>query len=323
MARTLSDILASPDFYLHSFEGDDALFVPMDRAAYVRSIFLDHRIQPASEEAIRVPCADLTSDLPILPTNWIFHVAHCGSTLLARALETLSGGLALREPLALRQLALMPANERQVLLPSTLALLARRYDTGAPTLIKANVPVNFIADEIAGLMPDARGILVYADLPDYLYAVLRSDNHRQWVRNVTGLLAPYLGPLPVTDAERTAALWFVQIKRFADLADRGAHFATLDAEGFFDNPAPTLEAAARHLGMDVSPDAVRQVIASSLFTTYAKNPERPFDNTARHAQRTVAMATMATEVRKAQDWLNRERADWAAVLAKVAHARLH
>ena len=46
MALTLDDLYASPDHYLHSFEGDSAVFVPMDREAYRRSIFLDGRIQP-------------------------------------------------------------------------------------------------------------------------------------------------------------------------------------------------------------------------------------------------------------------------------------
>jgi len=49
MSLTIDDLFASPDHYLHSFEGDAAVFVPMDRAAYHRSIFLDGRISPAGE----------------------------------------------------------------------------------------------------------------------------------------------------------------------------------------------------------------------------------------------------------------------------------
>src|SRR6478735_4694267 len=105
MALTLDDLYSSPDHFLHSFDNDAALFVPMDRAAYHRSIFLDDRISPAGDGVAPVPLAALTNVPPPRPTGWIFHVAHCGSTLLARALDTLGGNLVLREPLALRQAA--------------------------------------------------------------------------------------------------------------------------------------------------------------------------------------------------------------------------
>src|SRR5436305_6486131 len=109
MALTLDDLFASPDHYLHSFEGDAAVFVSMDRAAYCRSIFLDGRISPVPGGAMRVPAAMLAGRVPRpAPTGWIFHVAHCGSTLLARALDQVQTNIVLREPLALRQLALAP-----------------------------------------------------------------------------------------------------------------------------------------------------------------------------------------------------------------------
>src|SRR5688500_13065439 len=125
MALTLDDLFASPDHYLHSFEGDLALFMPMDRAAYHRSIFLDGRISPAANQTMKIPVGALI-DPARKPrtTGWIFHVAHCGSTLLARALDRPSGNLVLREPLALRQLALAPDAQRLAL---TAAMLSKRY----------------------------------------------------------------------------------------------------------------------------------------------------------------------------------------------------
>ncbi|HUQ13381.1 MAG TPA: hypothetical protein VM055_03810, partial [Novosphingobium sp.] len=184
-------LFASPDRYLHSFDGDDALFVAMDRAAYARSIFLDGRISPAREGTERVAVEALLASVPDpAPMAWIFHVAHCGSTLLARAIEALGPNLVLREPLALRQLALAPDPARLAL---TLAMLSRRYDRAAPTLVKANVPVNFMLAEIAAFDPSAPAILLHCGLRDYLLAILRSDHHRGWVRGVTTQLAAHLG----------------------------------------------------------------------------------------------------------------------------------
>ena len=143
MALTLDDLFASPDHYLHSFEGDAALFMPMDRAAYHRSIFLDGRISPAANRIDEAPGRRRLTDAvrQAAPTGWIFHVAHCGSTLLARALDRPSANLVLREPLALRQLALAADPGRLAL---TLAMLSKRYRDDLPTIVKANVPVNFL-----------------------------------------------------------------------------------------------------------------------------------------------------------------------------------
>jgi hypothetical protein len=187
MALTLDDLFASPDHYLHSFEGDSALFMPMDRAAYRRSIFLDGRISPAAAQTMKIPVAAIV-DPARKPrtTAWIFHVAHCGSTLLARALDRPAGNLVLREPLALRQLALVPNAERLAL---TAAMLSKRYRDDLPTLVKANVPVNFLLDDLVALDPEAPAIFLYSSLDDYLLAILRSENHRGWLQRVTAQLA--------------------------------------------------------------------------------------------------------------------------------------
>src|SRR5438128_6215682 len=124
MALTLDDLFVSPDHYLHSFEGDSALFVPMDRGAYHRSIFLDGRISPASDQSMHLPAAALNAGAQApARTGWIFHVAHCGSTLLARALDDPGSNLVLREPLALRQQAFGRDPAR---LAVVLAMLSKR-----------------------------------------------------------------------------------------------------------------------------------------------------------------------------------------------------
>ncbi|MEG8053506.1 hypothetical protein QP185_10100 [Sphingomonas aerolata] len=187
MTLTLADLFASPDHYLHSFDGDATVFVPMDRAAYHRSIFLDARISPAAEGAMRVPVAALANAVPAAaPTAWIMHVAHCGSTLLARALDDADANLVLREPQALRQIAFAPEDPRLAL---TAAMLSKRYRADRPTIVKGNVPTNFLLPRIAAMAPTAPVILLHLSLRDYLLAILRSDNHRTWLRAVTTQLA--------------------------------------------------------------------------------------------------------------------------------------
>lgn len=320
MALTVDDLFASPDHYLHSFEGDAAVFVPMDRAAYHRSIFLDGRISPAADGAMRLPFAMLAGKAgPPAPTGWIFHVAHCGSTLLARALDQLSANLVLREPLALRQLALTPDAER---LKVILAMLSKRYRADMPTIVKANVPVNFLLPDIAASDPGARAIFLHLGLRDYLLAILRNDKHRAWVRNVTGQLRAYLGDLSaLPDAECAAALWLAQMRAFATAIAALPNARALDAEDFFGAPREVLALAAGHLDVPMTGEAIQALVDGPLFSTYSKNPELPFDNVARLARRAEMEEAIAPEIEQAQNWIAARREAAAAVDA-IAAVRL-
>ncbi|PZQ62657.1 MAG: hypothetical protein DI544_00040 [Sphingomonas taxi] len=299
MSLTIADLLASPDHYLQRFDGAQAVFVPMDRAAYHRSIFLDARIAPAAAREMRVPVAMLGTPPPMPPVAWIFHVAHCGSTLLARALDDMAGGLVLREPQALRQAALAGDPAR---LSLAAAMAARRYRADAPTLVKANVPVNFVLPELARMQPDARAILLFLPLRDYVLAILRSDNHRAWLRRVTEDLAARLGDLSgKSDARRAAALWGAQMRLFAGALRAMPQARSLEAERFFAEPATVLRAAARHLAMPFVPEALDAVAAGPLFSTYSKNPAVAFDNDARLERRAALERALAGEVAEAED----------------------
>jgi hypothetical protein len=321
MSLTLDDLFASPDHYLQSFDGDAAIFVPMDRDSYRRSIFLDHRISPAANGSMRLPLAALTGE-PRRPaaTGWIFHVAHCGSTLLARALDDPSLNLVLREPLALRQQAFARDPKRLAL---TAAMLSKRYREDLPTIVKANVPVNFLLPDLVALDPQASAIFLYSSLRDYLLAILRSENHRGWLQRVTAQLAGYLGDLSnLSDAERCAALWLAQMRSFTAAIALMPNARALDAEAFFDGPRSTLKAAAAHLGVPMSDSAIEATVAGPLFATYSKNPELPFDNQARLARRAELEEPLAPELAQAQSWIEAETGESAPAAAALAQARL-
>jgi hypothetical protein len=321
MSLTLDDLFRTPDHYLQSIEGDAAVFVPMDRAAYHRSIFLDHRISPAANGSMRVPLAALAGDpRPPARTGWIFHVAHCGSTLLARALDDPSLNLVLREPLALRQLAFARDPHRLAL---TAAMLSKRYREDLPTIVKANVPVNFILPELVELDREAPAIFLYSSLRDYLLAILRSDNHRGWLHRVTAQLAAYLGDLSqLSDAERCAALWLAQMRAFIAAIERLPNARALDAEAFFAAPRPVLKAAAAHLGVPMGDASIDSMVAGPLFATYSKNPELPFDNEARLTRRAELEEPLGPELAEAQRWIEAATGESAPAAAALAEARL-
>lgn len=302
MPLTLDDLYASPDHYLHSFDADKAIFVPMDRAAYHRSIFLDARISAARGQPAALAVETLAQALrPPQPTSWIFHMAHVGSTLLARALDDPDASLVLREPLALRQLAIQPDERRLAIVA---AMLSKRYRADAPTLVKANVPVNFMLPKLAALEPGAHAILLYLPLRDYLLAILRNDSHRDWLRKVTGFLSPYLGDLTgVSDAERAAALWLAQVSAFTVALAAMPNARALNAELFFAGPERVLNAAAAHLGVPIAPAAIASTVSGPLFASHAKNPALAFDNQQRIARRDELERLLTAELDLADAWV--------------------
>jgi hypothetical protein len=284
----------------------------MDRAAYHRSIFLDRRISPASDVASKAPVAPLVAELGsrAFPSPaYLFHIAHCGSTLLARALDDPAGPLVLREPMALRQLGVAAANggadPGAVRLAA--ALYGRRSGAGT-TLVKANVPVNWLIPDLLTLAPETPAILLYYPLETYLTAILRSGNHRGWVRFVTGELRPGVeamaGPIAgLADAELAATLWLAQMRLYADVLARFPKTASLDADTLFDDPAAVLTAANRLLGRVDDPAAVAATVAGPIFSTYSKNPSVAFDNAARLAMRAATQQEVAAELAAAQRFL--------------------
>jgi hypothetical protein len=321
MALTLADLLTSPDHYLHALDGEDAVFVPMDRAAYHRSIFLDGRISAAAAGSMRLPLGALSGHvLQAARTGWIFHVAHCGSTLLARALDAPEHNLILREPLALRQVALAPDSKRLALVA---AMLGKRYRPEAPTIVKANVPVNFLLPELVALDPSAPAIFLYLDLRDYLLAILRSADHRAWLHRVTGQLAGHLGDLAgLDDGERAAALWLAQIRAYVRALGSLSNGRSLSAERFFSDPAKVLTAAAEHFAVPIDAAAAEAITEGPLFATYSKNPSLPFDNAARIQRREALASTLKKEIAAGEAWIARHGADAASALGKLADAAL-
>ncbi len=325
MTSALAALAASPDRYLFAFERDEAIFLPVDRDVYARSIFLDDRIALDSAEAIPVPMAALAEYLQhraAAPprTAWIFHIAHCGSTLLARALDRREATLVLREPLSLRQLGVDGADETarsadwQTRLTVATALLGRRYRPDAPAIVKANVPVNFLLADLLARDPQAPGILLYYLLEPYLLAVLRSDGHRGWIARICAELEPAIvaaaGPIAgLSTADKAAMLWLAQIRRYAEALGRFPQLRSLDADTLFADPASTLRAAFDLFCARVSADEVTAIIEGELFTTHAKNPGVRFDNAMRIERQAERARTLRPEIDSARALVDRRLRD--------------
>jgi hypothetical protein len=314
-----------PELHLLELGPGKASFVPMTREPYARSLFTDRgRIVPASGQGWDIPLGGLLAEYEArgetpAAVNFIFHVAHCGSTLLARALDLPGRSLVVREPYALRQLAAQaaapgglrdPAGWRRCL-RLVAGLLGRTWDAAERPVVKANVPVNFILPELMDVAAGNRGILLFAGLDRYLLSVLKTPRHRQWVVNVLGQLAGGVGataPLTPEDlagltAPRAAAcLWVAQHARFAAALAADDRLRSLDCEDLFARPGAVLTAAARHFGLALTAEEAAAIAGGELFRRHAKDPERPFDPAAREAELAGLERAMGAELADARAW---------------------
>ncbi len=310
-----------PHFYLYGFDAGDALFLRMNRDCYARSIFFDDRIVTLDDQLIRVPWADVAAALPGAPAapelGWIFHMAHTGSTLLARALEQAGRTLVIREPVTLRSLGVeagaagsdaASSEAWQRRLDVATAMLARRFAGDDRVVVKANVPVNAIIAALLAASAQPRGVLLHFGLDDYLTAILRSPNHRGWVERIFAEMR--IGALPevgnaaaLEAAEKAAALWLFQIRAYAAALAANPGLCSLDANMFFDAPQASLSAAARYFGCPLSDAAAGAIVAGSLFSTYSKNPNAAFDNRQRKARIAATRAELGAELERARRWI--------------------
>lgn len=317
MSISSETIANDPALYLLALQGEAAHFQPMTRETFQRSIFLDDRIVRASGQGFAVPFAEVRGhDWPEpakRPVGLIFHVAQCGSTLLARALDLPGRSLVLREPAALRRLGVDAGPDGAAdpeLLRFTLSMLGKRWAADERVIVKANVPVNFIARDVLALESGTRAILLYFPLTDYVAAVMRTEGHEKWVESIFAEMRLADSPCaagaePHTTAERAACLWFAQMKAFEALAHAGVR--TLCATTLFERPAATIQAAAELFGMTIGEGEAEEIAGGELFETYSKNPALDYDPEVRSAREVEAKRRLAPQIAEAEAWARAAR----------------
>jgi hypothetical protein len=315
----ISELLHNPDYYLFGWEDGYALFLHMDRDSYASSIFFDDRIAPANDDVVRVPLEPLLAAVSHMSADnrdigWIFHMAHTGSTLLARALDRPGKNLVIREPLFLRTMGIVAGASHRTspewrrLLQLATVMLDRRYAKDEAVIVKANVPVNGIIADLLAKSSQPKALLLHFGLRDYLTAILRSPNHRKWVEHIFAELQlgthPQLGPpTELQNAEKAAALWLYQIRIYADVLAANPGLRSLDANILFEEPLICLKAASDYFGCPINNDDARTIIAGKLFSTYSKNPNAAFDNARRKERVSETRTALAEDFKLANNWV--------------------
>lgn len=318
----LNGLARSPDYFLHDldFVNRRGLIVKLDEAIYRRASFLDQRALKADTRGAWFPWDALYRHAealkPSTPAYFIFHVSHCGSTLLSRLLAELPGSEPLREPLALLGLAMQhreldrpasrldsPAWERLFTLVFT--LLSRSHRPGERVIVKATSACANLLPTLEAHSPASRALLLYTDLEGWLANMLRDEQVREngrfyapaWFTDfhaLTGRTDLHLAALK--DAEQFAVNWLVGMLHFERARQHASErFLLLDFEAILAEPVDALQKAGRFLGLDTA--RAPQAAAGSLMKSYAKNVDRPYDGEQRRRELEESRRKNAEELR--------------------------
>ena len=160
----LPEIMASPRLFLHQLnsEKNAALVIEADRRFFKEAIFLDQRALKPGARGAWIPLDIIWRHLAESPesettaASFIFHIGHCGSTLISRLLDELPGVFGLREPLVLRDLATEQSAQNPLLgrhqddaFEKFYRLLVRRFSRDEKVIIKPTSICNNIAEQSA------------------------------------------------------------------------------------------------------------------------------------------------------------------------------
>lgn len=293
--------------------------------------FLDQRLNLDGKlQAMWVPLERVLADQQAarrkpMAAGFIFHVGHCGSTLLSRLLSENSALSPLREPLSLRTLAeherLLQGPETpitrpewQALLELLLQLLARTWRDDQKAVIKPSSSCNNLLRPVLASNPDHRAVFLYLDLRAYLANVLRPQSR--------GALHAFSGErafdvrrfMPRADLSlqdqspgRLGALnWaasmghLLHAKSDASLADR---IRVVEFEAFLREPVDTLTELCMFLGKPMEQKSAAGILAGGLMQRYAKDPQIGYTPELRAEDLERSMRIHRADIEDAVSWL--------------------
>jgi len=304
--------------------GQRVLWLRLSREQRRAAAFLDERALPKDAQGAWLPLASLL-ELPADATPdaaAIFHIGHCGSTLLSRLLDGWPQVLGLREPLPLRTLAeawpLLATPQSRLAPPEAAALLRSlwmRWSQSLPpatrTVVKASSSCNVLVAPLLAQSSALRVLLLDMPLRPYLATLLKSPGsvldaaHAAGerlgdlqARGIAGGVALHALSLP----QQCAMGWLAERLRFAALAEESERVLRVDFEGLLAQPHATLQAIAKHLSLD--PAGVDAALASPAWGRYSKGQEHHYGVADRAHDLALAMQRHGSEIAAGVDWVD-------------------
>lgn len=307
-----------------------ALFVRVEENELRAASFLDARLGMRDREGFWLPFEDLpdasegSGMSPAIPA-FIFHIGHCGSTLLSRLLDLSPAVLGLREPLVLRDLAAAELDRHSPqarlepgqwdgLFVRLLGLLGRRFRSGQRVVVKATSNCNNLIAPLLSLFAETRIVLLHVALESYLATMLKTPGGGLDALHSAPARLLYLHRhlrddsvrLYQLDPAETLALgWVAELARFHEIGSsavgRTAAMA-LDFEALLGDPERHLAKVREHLRLPVDARQTAPVAQSPVLRAYAKNPAHAYSRADRDHDLALSRRTFAAEIARGMRW---------------------
>jgi hypothetical protein len=309
-------VAASPELYPVEFDPScgRVRLIRLREEDYRAASFLDERllVRGATETSIDwMEFAAAAEPIP-LACDFIFHIGHVGSTLLARLLGTHERVFALREPALLRLLATGPGDDAR--LETLLRLYSRTWRAPQRSLVKATSFVSQIGPAMLRKAPSSRAVLMTVRAPTYIAGILggtatRADLPRTVPQRLARLARRIKGgglPAASSPGELAAAAWITEVWALADIASAFPdRILWLDFDEFLLDPRRGLAAVLLRLLGAAPSRELGPLLASPDMNRYSKAPEHPFGPGARGAALRQSAQVNAAEIGKGRAWLDR------------------
>jgi hypothetical protein len=316
---------------------DALLMVRVEAGVLDQASFLDDRIVTRETPAAWFDWSKVAQALDTgaaTAAHYIFHVGHCGSTLVSRLLGEI-GITQLREPLPLRTLAevqaeLDAAESRwsRATFETRLSLIAALFDRGGgPRVVKATSFCNDLATPLLRTVHVRRATIVHTRLRPFLANVLAGPNSRLDLRAAAPLRLKRLAARTGHSVGRLHEMSPGVVASMSWVAEMTSLAATVDAEPpgrvlavdfdrFLVDVRPSLRAIADHVAPGIDESAIARAAKSPTLTRYSKSPEYAYDLELRRAVLADAERNFREEIDAGLSWCAR----MAALHPQVARA---
>ena len=303
---------------------DALLMVRVDPRAREQASFLDDRIVTRDTAAGWFKWSQVAECLgagsSATPAHYVFHIGHCGSTLISRLLGEL-GIAQLREPLPLRTLAEVQADLdacesrwSRGTFAARLSLIAALFDRGdGPRAVKATSFCNDLAPALLETDSARCATVVYTRLRPYVANVLAGPNSRldllaaapQRLKRLAARAGGPVGRLHEMSPGVLAGMsWIAETASLAATLDaaRPGRVLPVDFDRFLAEVQPALRRVADHVAAGIEDSAIARAAASPTLTRYSKSPEHAYDLELRKSVLDDAEHRFGAEIRAGLSW---------------------
>lgn len=317
-----ADIFHDPEYlpFRLDLAGGRVLFVRLDAEQRREAAFLDQRALPPQPQGAWLPLSMLqTPATADVVADGVFHIGHCGSTLLSRLLDSWPEVEGLREPLPLRDLAAAwrASTPPRDLLALLMACWRRPLLPATRTVIKVTSSCNALIEPLLRECGLRRAILLDMPLAPWLATLLKSEDsvrdalvasdERAGVLRAHGIAID--GVHAPRDAIEACAMgWLAERLRFDALesGEFASRVLRVDFEDLLAVPEATLARIAAHLALD--PDGVARALASPAWGRYSKAQQHGYGRDDRAHDLALAQQRFGDGIARGVAWVERAMA---------------